>query len=223
MMMVSFGHLIHGIFTMMGPDAEHLSLTDGQLRDRLINETMVVEGIDALIVVAGIFIAGRPWRWRPAGNVPLTWALAAPGFVLLLGFNLVYHLTFKTLIEASAPPDGSAPDEQVQQVIDITLGNGMWAWAILLICIQPALIEELFFRYLLLGHLRSHLTLHAAVWVSAVIFGMAHLGNPFGWPVLICLGAGLGYARVYSGGMTLPIALHFLHNFAVLLIGELGH
>ena len=51
-----------------------------------------------------------------------------------------------------------------------------------------------------------------------MIFGMAHLGNVPGWPVLMLLGAGLGYARVYSGGLTLPILLHFLHNFAVLLI-----
>ena len=34
----------------------------------------------------------------------------------------------------------------------------------------------------------------------------------------VLLGAGLGYARAYSGGLALPIALHFLHNFAVLLI-----
>ena len=28
----------------------------------------------------------------------------------------------------------------------------------------------------------------------------------------------LGYARTFSGGLALPILLHFLHNFAVLLI-----
>ena len=87
-------------------------------------------------------------------------------------------------------------------------------------CVQPAVIEELFFRHLLLGHLRPHVGMHGAVWVSAVGFGMAHLGNPVGWPVLILLGAGLGYARTLSGTLALPIALHFLHNLCVLALND---
>ena len=76
---------------------------------------------------------------------------------------------------------------------------------------------------MLYGHLRPHIGMHGAVWLTAVIFGMAHLGAIAGWPVLILLGAGLGYARVYSGGLALPILLHFLHNLAVLGIDHLMH
>ncbi|HVK17922.1 MAG TPA: CPBP family intramembrane glutamic endopeptidase [Fimbriiglobus sp.] len=205
MMAVSFGQGVYALFHE--PDLPNLS--EAQIKDRLVNEMLVFDGLDTAIVVLGILIAGRPLARLAAGHRLAAWALAAPGFVVLLAVNLGYHQILKWLINPYPDPD--AP-----QIIDIGLTDG--AWAILLVCVQPAVVEEVFFRYLLLGHLRPHLGAHGAVWLSAVIFGMAHLGNVPGWPVLMLLGAGLGYARVYSGGLTLPILLHFLHNFAVLLI-----
>ncbi len=91
----------------------------------------------------------------------------------------------------------------------------MWFLAV---CVQPALMEELFFRYLALGVLRSSVGVHTAVLVTSVMFAMAHIGAPLGLPVLFVLGIGLGYARVASGGMLLPMAMHFLHNAAVMAI-----
>jgi membrane protease YdiL (CAAX protease family) len=209
MMAVSFGQVFYGLLTQH----ETADLPEAAVRQDLVRQMAVFEGLDTLIVVAGILVAGRPLARAAGGDRLVAWLLSVPGFALLLGFNLAYHLTLRLLAEAVAPP------EQVPEMIDITLGHEGW-WAVLLVCVQPAVVEEVFFRYLLLGHLRSHMGKHAAVWLSAVVFGMAHLGNIPGWPVLICLGAGLGYARVYSGGLALPIALHFLHNLAVLGIGE---
>jgi membrane protease YdiL (CAAX protease family) len=205
MMAVSFGQGVYALFHE--PDLPNLS--EAQIKDRLVNEMLVFEGLDTAIVVLGILIAGRPLARAAAGTRLAAWALAMPGFVLLLGINLGYHQLLKWLVNPYQDPNEP-------QIIDIGLTDG--AWAILLVCVQPAVVEEVFFRFLLLGHLRPHLGTHGAVWLSAVIFGMAHLGNIPGWPVLVLLGAGLGYARVYSGGLALPILLHFQHNFAVLLI-----
>jgi membrane protease YdiL (CAAX protease family) len=205
MMAVSFGQGVYALFS----EPDLLTLNERQIKDRLVNEMLVFEGLDTVIVLLGILAASRPLARAAAGNRPLTWAVAAPGFLVLLGVNLGYHQLLKWLV--SPYQDANAP-----QIIDISLKDG-W-WAVLLVCVQPAVVEELFFRYLLFGHLRPHLGLHGAVWLTAVIFGMAHLGNIPGWPVLILLGAGLGYARAYSGTLALPILLHFLHNFAVLVI-----
>lgn len=204
-MAVSFGQGVYALFS----EPVLPNLTEAQIKDRLVNEMLVFEGLDTAIVVLGVLIAGRPLARAAAGNRLATWALAVPGFVLLLGVNLGYHTLLKSLL--SPYQDPNAPP-----IIDIGLTDGVWA--ILIVCVQPAVVEELFFRYLLFGHLRPHLGTHGAVWLSAVIFGMAHLGNVPGCPVLILLGAGLGYARAFSGGLALPILLHFLHNFAVLLI-----
>ncbi|MFO0850513.1 MAG: CPBP family intramembrane glutamic endopeptidase [Gemmataceae bacterium] len=209
MMGVSFAHSVWGMFTAEAAADQ----PDEVIRARMVNELLVFEGVDTLIVLAGLLVAGRPRPTPAAGRPTLAWAFAVPGFVLLIGFNIGYTLALRAIAQAVAPPD----PETV--MIDVGLRQG--AWAILLICVQPAVIEELFFRHLLYGHLRSHLGVHAAVWVSAVIFGMAHLGNVGGWPVLIVVGAGLGYARAYSGGLALPIVLHFLHNLTVLGADEL--
>ena len=57
----------------------------------------------------------------------------------------------------------------------------------------------------------------AAVFVSSVMFGVAHVGSPLSVPVLVLLGFMLGYLRVFSGGLLLPMLVHFAHNAAILL------
>ncbi len=211
MMATSFGQLV---YTILAADLDTESHPEATVRDSMITQTALVEGIDTVVVLVGLFLVGRPLVRSAVGTRLPTWAVALPGLVLLLGVNLGYHQALRWLVMQAADPGA---DEL--PVPDIGLRDG-WI-AVLLICVQPAVIEELFFRYMLYGHLRPHVGVHAAVWLSAVIFGMAHLGAIVGWPVLILLGAGLGYARVYSGGLALPILLHFLHNLAVLGIDHL--
>ncbi len=50
------------------------------------------------------------------------------------------------------------------------------------------------------------------------MFALAHLYNPLGLPFLLLMGIMLGYARAYSGGLLLPMLMHFGHNFAVLFL-----
>jgi uncharacterized protein len=83
--------------------------------------------------------------------------------------------------------------------------------------VQPAIIEELFFRYLAFGALWRATGLHGTVWVTAAMFAMLHIYNPLGLPYLFLAGIILGYARVW-GGLALPMAMHFLHNLAMIAI-----
>jgi membrane protease YdiL (CAAX protease family) len=91
-------------------------------------------------------------------------------------------------------------------------------WLVLAICVQPAIFEELFFRYLTLGHLRSVTGVHGAVWVSSLIFGLAHLGVPLSIPMLVVVGVVLGYARVWSGSLLLPMLMHAAHNLVIVYL-----
>ena len=206
MMAVSFGQATFAVL-----HAQDLNLfTDAQHRQHLVYDDIIFEGLDTLIVLSALLLAGRPMAHNAAAHRLLTWACSVPGFCVLLGINLGYHFALQALVKKD-PND-------LKEVIELALKDG-W-WAILLVCVQPAVVEELFFRYILLGQIRPHLGMHASVWLTAILFGMAHLGNIIGWPVLMLVGAGLGYARVYSGGLTLPILLHFCHNYAVLLIDD---
>ena len=205
LMTVSFAQVC---YTLLTADQSPTQTTE-QTRGALVNELMIFEGVDSVLVLVCLATAGLPLARRAVADPFTAWLVAGPALVVMLGVNIGYTLALRGLAGADAD----------EMPIDVDLAAG-WI-AILLVCIQPAVMEELFFRYLLLGHLRSHLGLHGAVWVSSIIFGMAHLGNPIGWPVLILLGAGLGYSRVASGSLALPIALHFLHNLAVLVANEL--
>lgn len=97
-------------------------------------------------------------------------------------------------------------------------GPGITVITFFLTCLQPAVVEEWFFRYLALGTLRKPLGVHGAVWISGLMFGFAHLLNPIGIPYLIGLGVCFGYLRVWSGGLALPMILHGIHNSVVLIV-----
>jgi membrane protease YdiL (CAAX protease family) len=164
---------------------------------------LIAEGLTTTLVLFGFVWIGRlpglprpDWNWRLAA-----WLWALPVLALLIGMNLGYFW----LLRQYLPP-------QLRDDWPLT------PLVILIVCVQPAVIEELFFRQLALTGLRQHMGLHGAVWITSVMFGLHHIGNPFGIPYLIVLGAGLGYARVVSGGLALPMLMHGLHNFVVLYL-----
>jgi membrane protease YdiL (CAAX protease family) len=59
--------------------------------------------------------------------------------------------------------------------------------------------------------------LHASVWVSALMFALAHVYAPLGLPWLLVAGVVFGYARS-GGGLVLAMLLHGCHNLVVLWI-----
>ena len=177
-----------------------------------LTATLVLEGIDTVVVLAAIAYV-RPRNQLPRKNPSqkaVAWLVFLPVLAGLLALNTVYHSVLRAVAHIDLAESSVFKDPAL-----------LPGW-ILAICVQPALVEELFFRYLALGALRSITGVHAAVILSAVMFGMMHLFVPLSIPMLIVLGIGLGYARVYSGGLMLPIALHFLHNSAVLVLEKLG-
>jgi uncharacterized protein len=165
---------------------------------------VTVEALDAVLVLFALLMIGRPPALgrRSICRRLIAWLAAGPILAATLGLNIGYHLALRHLLP-------TLPSRE---------GHDFSAWNLLLVCVQPAIVEELFFRYLALGTLRRVLGTHGAVWVSAVMFGMAHIFVLPSIPLLTLLGVVLGYMRVWSGGMTLPITLHFLHNLAVLAL-----
>jgi membrane protease YdiL (CAAX protease family) len=174
--------------------------------DNALPPIVMLEAIDTLVVVWALWrIRIRPATPRKAlSSRLLAWPAFAPVLLALLAFNCGYHWLLREVghFDLIEPQWLAGPGPAA-------------AWFVA-ICVQPAIVEELFFRYLAIGVLRGVTGVHAAVIISAVMFGMAHLGVPLSIPVLIVLGVGLGYARIASGGLALPMAMHFAHNAAVL-------
>ena len=142
----------------------------------------------------------------PRGTMGVAWLAAFPVLAALLCFNLAFSTFIRELVRSLGGPEAER--------MELTLVS------VLLICVQPAIFEELFFRQMMLGVFRKHMNLHLALWVTAGLFGCAHLGQLFSLtmvvviPYLCVAGALFGYARVY-GGLPLAMLLHFIHNFVV--------
>jgi membrane protease YdiL (CAAX protease family) len=134
---------------------------------------------------------------------PTLWVVSLLVLFFAVGVNLAYHAVIRKVLGVGASAESAI--------------SGL-VLPVLVFCIQPALVEELFFRRLVLDRLHMAMGAHAAVAVSSLMFGLAHIGVPLSIPLLTLLGALLGYARLVSGGLALPMAMHFLHNAIVLVL-----
>lgn len=91
----------------------------------------------------------------------------------------------------------------------------------LMLAVAPAVCEELFFRGLFFATLKEKIkSVHICVWITAIIFALIHI-SIFKFIPILLLGAFLGYLRVWSGSLLVPITAHFVNNFFIVLIGYL--
>ena len=198
--------VLHVILVSSGakPDAAPAALVRRQLAGLLAFELLTTA-----VIVAGIRILGRPSRWPPVntGSTLAAWGLSVVGLLLMVRLNTGYHELLQQQL-------GPAP-------IDAATAAALRgsALAYLVLCFQPAVVEEIFFRWLTLDSLREAMGVPAAVLTSSLMFGIAHIGMPLSIPILMVLGVLLGLARVATGSLVLPIALHFFHNLVLLVQG----
>jgi uncharacterized protein len=127
------------------------------------------------------------------------------GIVLLPISHLVHH----------------AP-QQVVQDLNTSHGAKLAVLAVTALLVAPV-VEELFFRGLLLRSLQRRMSAPAAVAVSALAFGLAHVVFDFGsgvvLPALVALGMLSGVFAVRTGNLSRSILLHMGFNLlAVLLV-----
>jgi len=158
----------------------------------------------ALVGIVAYWIGRvRPHRTESQWQIA-AWTFALPVLAVLLVVNIGFTTVVRDLFKVEHEP-----------------GPGLTLVTFLLICLQPALVEEWFFRHLALGALREKVGLHGAVWISGAMFGIAHLLQPLAIPYLIVVGVCLGYMRVWSGGLILPMLVHGLHNAVVLVADKM--
>jgi membrane protease YdiL (CAAX protease family) len=180
-------------------------MNQGQIDEEQQNWGLfAVEAIDAVLILGVALLVGRitPHPLAP-GDRLCGWFVGFPMLAVLLTLNVGFMLVLRRLLDTQGD-----------------LGPELSVVTVLLICVQPALFEEWFFRHLALGTLRQSLGMHWGVWISGAMFAFAHLFNPFGMPYLFVLGVSLGYLRVLSGSLALPMILHFIHNLVVLITAQ---
>lgn len=101
-------------------------------------------------------------------------------------------------------------------------GEAQWVVALSVLAIIPGLCEEMFFRGALQSLLRSRpMSAHAAIWLAALAFSLMH-AQPIGFIPRMLLGAGFGYAALWSGSVWTAIACHMVNNALVVITYRTG-
>ena len=90
--------------------------------------------------------------------------------------------------------------------------------AFLSIAIIPAICEELVFRGVMMPLLaKMTRNIHAAVWITAMLFSLIHV-QFYGFLPRMIMGALLGYFVVWSGSLWTSILAHFINNASAFLM-----
>jgi len=95
-------------------------------------------------------------------------------------------------------------------------GGYGWGMVILMICVQPAVIEELAFRGVVLDALGGLLGSRDAVIVSALMFMVLHV-MVLSFLHLFLMGLALGYLRLRTKSLYPCMIAHFTHNLLCIL------
>ena len=100
--------------------------------------------------------------------------------------------------------------------IELCIGAGYSLPLLLLTwALQPAVIEELAFRGIIFERLSAIVEPRAAIMIAAIAFTTLHLAF-LSAVFLMCLGLMAGWLRWKSGSIYPAMALHLLHNAAVI-------
>lgn len=83
---------------------------------------------------------------------------------------------------------------------------------VFVICITPAICEEVLFRGFALTNLRKAYKPIAAILIGGILFGFYHF-QPFNIVPLIILGSYLGFIVYFANSIWVGIIAHFLNNF----------
>lgn len=196
--------VLHGL--VFGLRFEGANLDDPRVKHAAMLQVAIAEAADAVVVVAALLaMRGLPPRRQPSSSATtLAWTVSVPVLCALVGVNFAYHAYLNEILRLP--------------LIERDLLSEWSAWSIVLVCVQPAIVEELFFRGFALRWLQSVMGPHGAVWIAALMFGMVHVAALFSIPYLVLAGVVFGYVAVATGRLWLPMILHFLHNFVLIWV-----
>lgn len=139
------------------------------------------------------------------------------GVLLQLVFVPALYFPFRSLI------DEDELSETARQLTDRATGGAGWVLLFLLVVVGAPIVEELFFRGLLLRSFQAHWSDSLALVATSVLFGSAHVqglsaSDLLPVPALILFGLVAGYAAQRTGRLGPSIALHAGFNFTTVVL-----
>ena len=137
-----------------------------------------------------------------------SWKISAVSALLIIGMGCWTNY----INEALELPNN------LEQMFDVMMHNPL---GIISIVILAPVIEEMFFREGIQGHLQRTWKPVWAIIVSSLIFGLVH-GNPVQIPFAFVTGLALGWVYYCTGSLWPSILMHFINNASSVLLYHLS-
>jgi membrane protease YdiL (CAAX protease family) len=184
-------------------------------------QNSVLQMLVAVVILLRMRIAGRSMRdsfgAEPAAS-PRAGAFVAQvckWYVYLLPLVFVAGLLSHGLF---ASADEEVMFQPVLRMFTDTATPGWFRWWILFSAVIFApLVEEAFFRGMLLPVLLRRHAVWPALFAGSLLFAAVHGHAPAMLPLFV-LGGGLGAAYLYTGNLLVPIGIHAMFNAVSLLL-----
>lgn len=142
--------------------------------------------------------------WPPLTKLPeIRW------FALAIGLSLISYGIAVGVIHGLNSLLHAPSDSMSKPFLKAGYG---WPVIIAVICLQPALIEELAFRGVIFAALTKALSASETILVSAMMFMILHL-SPGRFPHTLALGLSAGFLRYRTKSLYPCMLMHFSHNF----------
>lgn len=198
----------------LNPDSSFLPLM-------IVQGTVSFIGLVALPMLYIRYTENKPIKrfFRKESNLPITAiviCLAVAAFVIAISPIAEWNLNFEFPENLKSLGDWMRLQEDKNAEMTAILTNfgsfGGFLVGLLVIAVIAAVGEEFVFRGLIQNELfRSSGNIHAAIWMSAILFSAFHL-QFFGFLPRVLLGALFGYLYYWSGNLWIPIIGHFFNN-----------
>jgi membrane protease YdiL (CAAX protease family) len=168
---------------------------------------LAVDIADAIIVLAWCVFSWQSVAPGLSASAAARWYLAACGLAAVT--FAVAGVVVTGLVRLLGA-------EELRYTDPFLKGGYGWGTIIVTVCVQPAIVEELAFRGVILSALGRVLGARDAVVVSALLFMVIHL-TVLSFPHLFLIGLALGFLRVKTGSLYPGVLLHFVHNLLVVV------
>ncbi len=173
---------------------------------------ITLAGIPVIVAAAWGFARqpwGQPFYWPPRLGTAKVIGLSVFGLIVILGVGPWCAHAIEQLLDW--PPT-------IQQAIPLIkyalVANPLAAFTAVVI-VGP-MVEEILFRGLIYGALEKHFRVSGALVISSFLFALVHLQVVYFIPIF-CLGMVLGWARLKTNSLGLPILIHMLNNSIALI------
>ncbi len=173
----------------------------------------------ASLVVNQLFLMVTPLFvvWYMKSDKKTLFCIEIPKLRYIAGTLITYAGVFCIIMLVSMPMTALF-QESTQNMADAftEIVKQPFIVLVIVVALMPAVGEELLFRGLIFGSLRSRIQVKWAILISALIFGLFHMSLVKFLPTA-CLGAFLAYIVWRGKSIFLSMMIHFLNNFLSLV------